>query len=235
MASFLVPLGVLLTILGIQSTLRHIVPETSDQKSQPRGRKARQQRRRADGGSNQPPAVEPEPKERWEFYRTYAVLILAWIALTLLLARLFDTAALAIIALSLVAGIGILLWWGNYSEPLPLVLGVVGLAAFLVLASEVFYVKDFYGPPNMRMNTVFKPLLPDLDAPRSGDGFRHLLRENLAAGEAAPVELGISRRHYLACPQRTLLQSPHCSHLCIISTRAADLGRHQVLRPRSCR
>ena len=153
---FLVPLGVLLTILGIQSTLRHIVPETSDQKSQPRGRKARQQRRRADGGANQPPAVEPEPKERWEFYRTYAVLILAWVAVTLLLARLFDTAALAIIALSLVAGIGILLWWGNYSEPLPLVLGVVGLAAFLVLASEVFYVKDFYGPPNMRMNTVFK-------------------------------------------------------------------------------
>ena len=152
---FLVPLGVLLTIIGIQTTLRHIVPETAAPSSQPRGRKARQQRRRA-GSSADQPAPQQEAKERWEVYRPYVVGILAWVALTLLVARLLDTAALAIIALSLVAGIGVLLWWRDYSEPLPLVLGVVGLAAFLVFASEIFYVKDFYGPPNMRMNTVFK-------------------------------------------------------------------------------
>ena len=97
-----------------------------------------------------------EAKERWELSRPTVVGILAWVAVTLLVARLFDTAALAIIALSLLAGIGVLLWWRDYRDPLPLVLGVVGLAAFLVFASEIFYVKDFYGPPNMRMNTVFK-------------------------------------------------------------------------------
>ncbi|MCY4436008.1 MAG: DUF2298 domain-containing protein [Chloroflexi bacterium] len=153
---FLVPIGVLLTITGIQTTLRRIMPESSARKSQPRGRKARQQRRRADSGSQQPPTPAPEPKARREFYPPYALWILGWVAITLLLARLFDTAALAIIALSLVAGIGILLWWRDYSDPLPLVLGMIGLAALLVLTSEILYVKDFYGPPNMRMNTVFK-------------------------------------------------------------------------------
>lgn len=153
---FLLPLGVLLMILGIQSSLRHIVPEDSEPMSQTRGRKARQQRRRAGAGDSQTEAADSEPKDRWELYRPYAVWIVVWVAVTLLLARLFDSAALAIIALSLVIGVGILLWWREYSEPIPLVLGVVGLAAFLVFASEVFYVKDFYGPPNMRMNTVFK-------------------------------------------------------------------------------
>ena len=152
---FLVPLGVLLTVIGIQASLRRVIPESAEPKSHSRGRKARQQRRRADGGTDQP-VPETEPKERWEVYRPYVVGILAWVAVTLLLARLLDTAALAIIALSLIAGIGILLWWRDYTEPLPLVLGVVGLAALLVFASEIFYVKDFYGPPNMRMNTVFK-------------------------------------------------------------------------------
>ncbi len=154
---FLVPLGVLLTIVGIQTSLRHIVPEAAEPQSQTRGRKARQQRRRADGGSAQPATAEPEPKERRKSYQPYVVWILVcWVVVTLLLARLFDTAALAIIALSLVIGVGILLWWRDYSEPIPLILSVVGLAALLVFASEIFYVKDFYGPPNMRMNTVFK-------------------------------------------------------------------------------
>lgn len=152
---FLVPLGVLLTIIGIQTSLRHVVPEAAEPSSQPRGRKARQQRRRA-GGSALQPSPQQKAKEHWEVYRLYVVGILTWVAVTLLVARLFDTAALAILALSLVVGIGVLLWWRDYSEPLPLVLGVVGLAAFLVFASEIFYVKDFYGPPNMRMNTVFK-------------------------------------------------------------------------------
>ncbi len=152
---FLVPLGVLLTIIGIQAARRHIVPETEAPSRQSRGRKARQQRRRAGGGADQPAPMQ-EAKERWELSRPTVVGILAWVAVTLLVARLFDTAALAIIALSLVAGIAVLLWWRDYRDPLPLVLGVVGLAAFLVFASEIFYVKDFYGPPNMRMNTVFK-------------------------------------------------------------------------------
>ncbi len=152
---FLVPLGVLLTIIGIQTSLRRIVPETAAPSIQSRGRKVRQQRRRAGGGADQP-APQNEAKERWEIYRPTVVGLLAWVAVTLLVARLFDTAALAIIALSLAAGIGVLLWWRDYSDPLPLVLGVVGLAALLVFASEIFYVRDFYGPPNMRMNTVFK-------------------------------------------------------------------------------
>lgn len=153
---FLLPLGVLLAILGIQTATRHVVPEKSEPQHQTRGRKARQQRRRAGGERNQPVAAESVPKERWEFSRHCTLSILAWIAATLVLARFFDTAALAIMALSLVAGIGILLWWREYSEPIPLVLAVVGLAALLVFVSEVIYVKDFYGPPNMRMNTVFK-------------------------------------------------------------------------------
>ena len=152
---FLAPLGVFLTIIGIQTALRRIAPAEPEQRAQSRGRKARQ-RRRADTGQIAPKTPEPAPAARWELYRPYAFGILGWAALTLLLARLFDTAALALIALSLIAGLGVLLWWREYSEPLPFVCAVVGVAALLVLASEVFYVKDFYGPPNMRMNTVFK-------------------------------------------------------------------------------
>ena len=153
---FLVPMGVLLIILGIQASLRHVVPEVADQTTQSRGRKARQKRRRADGGPTVPAEEEPKPKERWEIYRPVALLILGWVAVTVLLARFIDTAALAIIALSIVVGLALLLSWREYQEPLPIICAVVGLAALLVLISDVIYVKDFYGPPNMRMNTVFK-------------------------------------------------------------------------------
>ena len=153
---FIVPLGVLLTVLGIQAAFRHVVPESAEDRPLARGRKARQQRRRADSGESPPAESQPEPRERWEFYRPYALWIIAWVAGTLLLARLFDTAALAIITLSLVVGLALLLRWRDYSEPLPFVCAVVGLGALLVLASELVYVKDFYGPPNIRMNTVFK-------------------------------------------------------------------------------
>ncbi len=154
---FLVPLGVLLVILGIQAARRRVAPDTPQQQSRPRGRKSRRQRRRADGGQSGPAAAaQPEPGARWEYYRPYALALVGWVALTLFLARLIDSAALAILALSLIAGLGILLWRREYSEPLPFVCVVVGIAALLVLASELFYVRDFYGPPNMRMNTVFK-------------------------------------------------------------------------------
>ena len=153
---FLVPLGVLLTILAIQTARRHVAPELADEDSQTRGRKARQQRRRADGGLEAPADAGPAPAGRWAFYRPYAIGIVAWVAITLLLARLIDTAALAIIAFSLVAGLALLLRWRNYDEPLPFVWAVVGLVALIILACELIYVKDFFGPPNMRMNTVFK-------------------------------------------------------------------------------
>jgi YYY domain-containing protein len=153
---FLVPLGVLLVILSIQTAMRHVVPDEEEQIPNSRGRKARQQNRRADGGGADTAEPTPQPVARRVVYGPYALGIVAWLLGTLLLARLFDSAALAIIALSLVAGICFALWLRAYSEPLPLVLSVVGIATLLVLASEVLYVKDFYGPPNMRMNTVFK-------------------------------------------------------------------------------
>lgn len=154
---FLIPLGVFLTILAIQSCLRHIAPEAADPMAASRGRKARQQRRRAgSGGDVAESAVPTEQAPRWEYYRPYALLIIAWIGVTLLVARLLDTAALAIIALSIVVGLVLLLRWREFQEPLPIVCVAVGLAALLVLVSELVYVKDFYGPPNMRMNTVFK-------------------------------------------------------------------------------
>lgn len=154
---FLVPLGVFLTILGIQSSLRHIAPETLDPMAPSRGRKARQQQRRADSSDSAPGTDDsPEAVDRWEYYRPYVLMIIAWVGVTLLVARLLDTAALAIIALSIVVGLVLLVRWREFQEPLPIVCIAVGLAALLVLLSEVVYVKDFYGPPNMRMNTVFK-------------------------------------------------------------------------------
>ncbi len=152
---FLVPLGVLLAILGLQAARRRVAPETARRQTQGRGRKSRQ-RRRADGGRTGQGDAEPKPAAHWEFHRPFVLAIVAWVAVTLLLARLLDTAALALIAFSLVAGLAVLLRRRQFSEPLPFVCGVIGLAALLVLVSEVFYVKDFYGPPNMRMNTVFK-------------------------------------------------------------------------------
>ncbi len=154
---FLVPLGVFVTILGIRAAQRLVEPE--EPAAQPgRGRKARQQRR-AQNDAEAPADTQdaqPQPAARWRFHSPYVFAILAWFGITFALARLVDTAALIILALSLLLGFALLLYFRSFQEPLPLVCAVVGVATLLVLISDVVFVKDFYGPPNMRMNTVFK-------------------------------------------------------------------------------